>query len=75
MSVWTRSPLPSTTRFMSSRFLRLATAAAASPFSSVELTYGSGSLSVLDATYFCLLLSASVNGLSFRFGQIAKKSS
>ena len=42
---------------------------AASPSRSVEFFHGSGSRSVVDATYFWVLFSTSVNGLSVRLGQ------
>jgi hypothetical protein len=35
----------------------------------------SGSFSVLDATYFCMLFNTAVKGLSFLWGQTAYKSS
>ena len=35
----------------------------------LEFTQGSGSVSVDETTYFCCLLSESVYGLSFCFGQ------
>ena len=40
----------------------------------MEFCQGSGSASVLDATYFGVRSSTSVNGLSVRFGQTLKKS-
>ena len=49
------------------------TAAAASPVSRVELLHGSGSASVLDATYFWVVLSTAVKGLSVWLGQKEKK--
>ena len=35
----------------------------------------SGSFSVVEATYFCMLFNTAVKGLSIRWGQTAKKSS
>ena len=52
-----------------------ATVSAASPSNSVEFCHGSGSRSVREATYFWALSSTTVNGLSLRPGQTAKKSS
>jgi hypothetical protein len=43
--------------------LSLATASAASPSRRAELLHGSGSFSVVDATYFRVLSSTSVKGL------------
>jgi hypothetical protein len=40
----------------------------------VELRHGSGSFSVVDATYFWALSSTGVNGLSVCFGQKEAKS-
>src|SRR5262249_53842993 len=48
-----------------------AVAAATSPLRSGEVLHGSGSFSVVDATYFWGLLSAFVKGLSVRLGQTA----
>jgi hypothetical protein len=45
------------------------TASATSPARSVEFSHGSGSSSVRDATYFWVLFSTSVNGLSVWWGQ------
>lgn len=45
-------------------FLSLATAFPASPLSRVELAHGNGSPSVVDATYFWVLVSQGVKGLS-----------
>lgn len=64
---WISSPLPITCRSLPGSLLSSATASAASPPSNVELLQGSGSRSVLDATYFGALLSASLNGLSWVF--------
>src|SRR2546421_12781905 len=69
ISDWTSSPLPRTTRSLPPSSLSLATASAASPLRSVELLHGSGSESVVDATYFWVLFSTSVKGLSVRLGQ------
>ena len=56
--------------------MSLATASGMSPSSSVEFSHGSGSSRVLDATYFCVLLSTSVNGFgSVWCGQKAAKCS
>ena len=44
--------------------LSAATASTASPSSRDEFSHGSGSVSVVEATYLCVLLSTSVNGLS-----------
>ena len=52
--------------------LELCDGIAASPLSSVEFFHGSGSFSVVEATYFCVLSSTSVNGLSVRPGQTLK---
>jgi hypothetical protein len=68
---WISSPLPRITISFPGCCLRLATARATSPLSSVEFCHGSGSVSVVDATYFCALLSTSVYGLSVRLGQTA----
>ena len=57
ISDWISSPLPIIMRSLSSLSLSLATASAASPESSVELLHKSGSESVVDATYFCMLSS------------------
>jgi hypothetical protein len=62
-------------RSLSSCGLSLATASAASPVSRVELLHGSGSCSVVDATYFWVVLSTVVKGLSVSLGQTEKKSS
>src|SRR5918994_1973987 len=45
ISDWTSTPLPKITRVLSCSFLSLATASAASPFSSVEFCQGRGSAS------------------------------
>ncbi|MBE4717352.1 hypothetical protein DAD99_04095 [Pseudarthrobacter sp. AB1] len=58
-------PLPSMAMSGPGSFLRVATAFAASPWSSVEFFQGSGSVSVLEATYFRMLSRTSVKGLSF----------
>jgi len=62
---------PSTTMSLPGCSLSPATASAASPARSVELSHASGSFSVVDATYFWLLFRTSVNGLSVRLGQTA----
>ena len=73
-SVRTSSPLPSTVRSVSR--LSSATAAATSPRSSTEFCQGSGSVSVVEATYLVAASSAAVNGLpSVCFGQNPEKSS
>jgi hypothetical protein len=41
----------------------------ASPASSVELLHGSGSFSVVEATYFGTVARIPLNGLSVRLGQ------
>jgi hypothetical protein len=64
MSVWISSPLPMIPRSPPGCFLSSATASATSPSSSVEFDHGSGSRNVRDATYFWVVLSAFVNGLS-----------
>jgi hypothetical protein len=51
--------------------LSLATATAASPASSVELLQGSGSVSVVDTTYFWVAFSTSVKG--FGSGWLGQK--
>ena len=75
ISDWISSPLPMIKRSLSSCCLSLATASAASPLSRVELLHGSGSSSVVDATYFWVVLSTAVKGLSVWLGQKEKKSS
>jgi hypothetical protein len=64
ISDWISSPLPSTTMSGPSCCLSSPTSRGTSPESSVEFSHGSGSLRVVDATYFCERLSTSVNGLS-----------
>jgi lipopolysaccharide export LptBFGC system permease protein LptF len=51
--------------------LSLATALAVSPLSSVELRHGSGSVSVVGATYLFVFFSISVKGLSVWLGHQA----
>src|SRR5690625_919724 len=71
----TRSPLPSTPTLPSVSALRQRTWSGTSSPSTVELAHPSGSCSVLDTTYFWVLFSTSVYGLSGWFGQYAAKSS
>jgi hypothetical protein len=54
--------------------LRSATASATSPLSRVELAHGSGSVRVVEATYFGRPSSTGVNALSRCFGQKPAKS-
>ena len=58
------APLPMMARTPSARILSAPTASAMSPCSSVEFGHGSGSLSVVDATYLDALLSMGPNRLS-----------
>src|SRR6266702_4797244 len=69
ISACTSSPLPRITRSLPGSSLSLVTDSAASPLRSVELIHGSGSERVVDATYFWVLFSTAVKGLSVRLGQ------
>jgi hypothetical protein len=72
----TSSPLPRITRSPPGSPRSLATASAASPLRRVELLQASGSASVVDATYFWVRFSTSVNGFGAGWlGQNEEKSS
>ena len=65
----TSAPLPRTLSSLPGCCLSCTTACIASRSSSLEFAHGSGSSNAVDATYFWMVFSTSVNGLSFWCGQ------